>query len=611
MARGKYKARKQSRDASQLATDLARVRAELTQEEDKLTQARERAAADALLRQELAHATAARDLACAPVIEQITHDCEALQAARRELADANSSLGRHVQKSNEWLIRELGLETFSSILTGDRSYIRQGVDSDHLSAAAVTAIQRARGLRQREMVDFTAEQRRAISELAAASTGLTLPLGVTGDGDEQVWDTFSDMVGQDAAAATAFSWPLPWVDTTAAPEHPASAILGANGHDDRHSTVEPVREVPALAELGAGTAALRDATVEAGARTVIGAFTDTLQRGLALASRSQFGSPFTAGSVYPGPADAAVLHGMYAAAAAGEWGRHRTVTNGRAAVAAAAAVPFWLPPGHTIAYLDSEPLALDDIDEIRMPYAQTFINFAEPAQLPPLAAADLTSDPRLAEMDHTVAVSAKEARPNPRTLMLAGTDTLKKPLPGLWELIAARGARIEGVLLLADAHGRLDDQFAWCVAIPSTAAGGVLGRWVIPALRSKTHYGDLVANAAAVVAWADWHRPGQPRGAADETADDGRSRAASRAADLVRVLNVAVTTPKPAADGASAAPTGRTTAPHRRRGHWRRQHYGPARSQTKRIRIAPVLVNAGRRGSGRPQVYRLPAPGAL
>lgn len=150
MARGKYKARKQSRDASQLATDLARVRAELTQEEDKLTQARERAAADALLRQELAHATAARDLACAPVIEQITHDREALQAARRELADANSSLGRHVQKSSRWLIRELGLETFSSILTGDRSYIRQGVDSDHLSAAAgVTAIQRARGLRQR------------------------------------------------------------------------------------------------------------------------------------------------------------------------------------------------------------------------------------------------------------------------------------------------------------------------------------------------------------------------------------------------------------------------------------------------------------------------------
>jgi hypothetical protein len=50
---------------------------------------------------------------------------------------------------------------------------------------------------------------------------------------------------------------------------------------------------------------------------------------------------------------------------------------------------------------------------------------------------------------------------------------------------------------------------------------------------------------------------------------------------------------------------GRTVAPHVRRGHWRRQYYGPGRQLVKRIRIAPVLVNAVRSGIA-PRVYRLP-----
>jgi hypothetical protein len=49
-------------------------------------------------------------------------------------------------------------------------------------------------------------------------------------------------------------------------------------------------------------------------------------------------------------------------------------------------------------------------------------------------------------------------------------------------------------------------------------------------------------------------------------------------------------------------------SPHRRRGHWRRQHFGLGRTQTRRVRIAPVMVNAGRLGADRPQIYRLPEP---
>ena len=39
-------------------------------------------------------------------------------------------------------------------------------------------------------------------------------------------------------------------------------------------------------------------------------------------------------------------------------------------------------------------------------------------------------------------------------------------------------------------------------------------------------------------------------------------------------------------------PTGRTNAPHWRRGHWRQQPCGQGRSQRRQIYISPVLVNA-------------------
>lgn len=46
--------------------------------------------------------------------------------------------------------------------------------------------------------------------------------------------------------------------------------------------------------------------------------------------------------------------------------------------------------------------------------------------------------------------------------------------------------------------------------------------------------------------------------------------------------------------GESASASGKSIAPHWRRGHWRKQHYGPAKSLIKRIRIAPTIINAGK-----------------
>jgi hypothetical protein len=606
VAKGKYKTRKHNRDATQLDDDIARLRAELAIEQERLSEMRQRADLDAELRADLAEAIAARDAACAPQIQRIGTDRDVIRTATRDLVAANQPIRRHHDRVIEWAWREMGTELFYALLTGNRAFTYQGVVSTGLSSEATEAIQRARGVRHHKALDFTTDQKRALSVAAAAATGVALPDDVTGN-EGDAWDAYTEALAEDAAALIAFKNPIPWLDIAPQPEHPVSRALGANPHV-RTSAINAPNTVPTVVELSTGTAAMRDATVAAGATKVADAFTPALQQGVTLAGHSQIPSPVASSPIYPAPADAASLHAWYAAAATGAWGRHRNDADGRIAVAAAAAVPYWLPPGHTIAYLDSEPLAEDDFDDLRLPFAQVLVTFAEPARLPAIAPAPLPrDDPRMAWIDHLA--STKDGIDDPKDVIIAGTNNFASPFPTLWDAIATRGAYIEAVLLLGDAHGQLDDLFAWCIAIPAKTSAAVIGRWVIPASRSATSYAGIVANAAAVAAWADWHRPGHSRNIDPQGADahaDNAVGARGRPDDTVHVLNVTATTPAEATT--TGVPTGRTTAPHRRRGHWRRQHYGPGRAETRRIRIAPVMVNAGRLGTDRPQIYRLPHP---
>ncbi|MFG1930727.1 hypothetical protein ACGFK1_08715 [Mycobacterium sp. NPDC048908] len=606
MTKGKYKSRKQNRDASKLGEDLVRVRDQLVEEQRRLAEMRERAELDARLRADLAEAIAARDAVCAPQLQRIADDREVIRAVTRDRAAANRSIRRHSQKVTEWGLRELGAEYFYALVTGNRMRFLEGVYSTNLKGEAVETIQRARGLRTRPQLDFTAEQKKALTDVAAAAAGIALPDDVT-DVDDSAWDRYTEMVAADSAALIAFRTPVPWLDIAEDHEHSASRILGANPVTSAVTVTAP-ESVPTITELSTGSAAQRDAATAAGATKVADAFIETLQRNVFLAAESSIPSPVAGGPAYPAPADAASMQAWYAASAIGAWGRHRTEVNGRVAVASAAAVPFWLPPGHTIAYLDSEPLSGEDIEDLRMPFPQVLVTFAEPARLPAIDPSVLDGDPRMRWIDHLAATS--KVLPDGRDMFIGATNSFQAPLPTLWDAIASRGAHIEAVLLLADAHGHLDDLFAWCVAVPSAAAGRVLGRWVIPASRQATSYGNLVANAAAVAAWADWHRPGHSRSAEEQREEPAGSDAgaARKREDTVHVLNVTATTPVEEQPAVKGEPTGRTTAPHRRRGHWRRQHFGPGRTQTRRVRIAPVMVNAGRLGADRPQIYRLPAP---
>lgn len=608
MAKGKYRQRKDNRDATQLAADLAAARAECTRELARLAAVKARVDQDKRLRAELAAAIELRDRACAPQLGRIAADRVAVQKATRDLAVVCKSIDRHRLRVIEWAIKELGAELFLAVLTGDRAVIRSGVSSNGVSNSAAEVIQRARGLRTRAALDFTREQKIVLGQAAAAATGLQFPHDYADSDDEAAWTAFSDVVAADTAALIAFRAPLPWLDIAVQREHPVSRALGA-APDSLPPVVDAAATIVSIAEVSTGTAAVREGVAVCGATAVASAWSAALQEGVNRAASSQIPDMVSGAAAYPAPADAEALHAWYSLAAMGAWGRDRSVANGRIAVAAAAAVPFWLPAGHTIAYLDSEPLSEEDVEELRLPFAQVLVTFAEPARLPVIdSAAVPAGDGRLSWMDH--AVASNEGHPEPRSLILAGTNNFNDPLPGLWDVIAARGAHIEGVLLLGDGHGRLEDLFAWCVAVPSTAAGGALGRWVIPASRSSTVYGNLVVNAAAVAAWADWHRPGQCRDGGetqpvrDEKGVAGRNQVEGR----VHVLNVTATAVADEPLRGRGDVTGRTTAPHRRRGHWRRQHYGPARASTRRIRIAPVMVNAGRPGSERPQIYRLPAP---
>lgn len=606
MAKGKYKQRKDNRDATQLAQSLARVRAQLAEEQKGLEATQQRAELDARLRSELTAAIAARDAVCAPQLHRISADRDAIRAATRQLDAANRDLRRHWHKIADWGWEEFGPEAFYALLTGNRATLNDGVVATRLSTAKIEAIQRARGIRKDAPLGFTAEQKMALAKAMAHATGVVLPDDVA-DVDGPAWDAYMRTVEGDAAAMIAFKSPPPWLNIVTEDDHPVSRILGAHPRVGA-ITVEPPTPMPTVTELSTGSAALRDATVAAGAPTAAEALITTLQHNVTSACRSKISSLVAGSSAYPAPADAAALQAWYAVSAMGAWGRNRTVAHGRIAVAAAAAVPFWLPPGHTIAYLDSEPLSGEDIEDMRIPFAQVLVTFAEPARLPSIDSGVLHDDPRMRWIDHLA--GSNTGLPDSRDMMIASTDNFQSPIPTLWDAIAARGAHVEAVLLLADAHGRLDDLFGWCVAVPSDTAGASLGRWVIPASRNTTSYANLIANAAAVAAWADWHRPGHTRlpDEQEAIAEPGNGRAQKRPADTVHVLNVTATTPNDEQRSAKGEPTGRTTAPHRRRGHWRRQHFGPGRAQTRRVRIAPVMVNAGRLGADRPQIYRLPTP---
>jgi hypothetical protein len=326
--------------------------------------------------------------------------------------------------------------------------------------------------------------------------------------------------------------------------------------------------------------------------------------------------PFHAGPLHPRPGRAASLRHLYTMSALGTWSRAQeyggaTYLWGLMSVALTCATSFWMPAGQTWAFADSDPISDEDRGDLLLPFPQVFMAFAEPLEVGPTAEA--TPDQTVVLRAFDSAVTSLRDRSQEPVL----EDLLFKPgcIDHLGELSVAdvldvRGGRIEGVLLLADSMGRLEDTFAWCVSLPSGPAGSA-GRHIIPAALDATLHRPLVENFVAVAAWADWHEPDDatslPPGLSNKELEDLTGSASFRrdadrsGAGGVRVLNVrsSIRSSEPT-EG-----TGRRVVPHVRRGHWRRQRFGPGREQVRRIRIAPLIVNA-HRGSVGQRVYVIP-----
>jgi hypothetical protein len=268
---------------------------------------------------------------------------------------------------------------------------------------------------------------------------------------------------------------------------------------------------------------------------------------------------------------------------------------GEVAVGLAAATTFWMPAGQVSGYRDSEPIPAEDRARIRLAYPNVFLALGQPIVLPPSGSHSEIDTEVLEGMSQEV-ISAKPGSEHAWLLNNMGERTKVNVL----DLISAKGAQIEAVLLMGDHEGNPSGKLAWCLAVPGRL--GVLGRWVLPAHRDRTAYSTQVDALLAVAAWADWHTPADP---ATTTTTHRRSAALQHAAATgrVHILNASRT----AAVARSSTPTGRTVSAHIRRGHWRRPPFGPGRTQMRMVRIAPTIIGAGtlRRGA---LVYRLPEP---
>lgn len=253
-----------------------------------------------------------------------------------------------------------------------------------------------------------------------------------------------------------------------------------------------------------------------------------------------------------------------------------------------------MPPGQVHGYLDSEPITAEDRANLRMAYPNVLLALGKPIVLEPQACAP-NVDVEALEKANLTFLNGRDLTNARNWLLNTVTDV---NAINLLDLIAARGARVEAILLLADDEGVATGRFAWCLAVPGRT--GMLGRWVLPAHRDRTVYTEQIDNLMAVAAWADWHEPADP---AVATSTHNRSAALQRAAarGRVHVLNAARTSTA----AARTNQTGRSVTAHIRRGHWRRQPVGVGRSEIRRVRVSPAIIGAGNLAKAAP-VYRLP-----
>lgn len=277
-------------------------------------------------------------------------------------------------------------------------------------------------------------------------------------------------------------------------------------------------------------------------------------------------------------------------------------------LALATAIPFWMPPGETYAFANSEPLDDESIGGIELPFPDVLIVPAEPMRLEPTRR-DAVVESDLNRLDRALLrYAGKDDRSNWQIPSASGWQV------NLADALDVRGGVVEAILVRSNRSGGLADAFGWCVAIPHPDPRcGVLGRVVVPAFLSRSAHSDVVRQLAAAVAWADWRSPADiEKRTHGSIIDDSRFKDLERTgtAGGVHVLDATRTYSNTASDGMG---DGVKVAPHLRRAHWRRARIGTRSDwemhrSYRRTRIPPVVVNAGSVVPFSSQVYRLRPP---
>lgn len=582
MARGKHKRSKNSKDRAALENVIIQARAVLAREESLLESAKDKAARADAARAELRDSVAERDAACEPEIRRATNAREVAAHHLRELRETRRAVRHHWDRYVGEMIRKGGStvdvqERLLYATSGDpEARITMGKvrRTSGLTTAQIDALQHVRGERARSSAGFATDaQRERIAE------------------SEKIFSNCR-REGLHPVETLLSVHPYMFVDMSTLTEGAASTALGAVAGGGRRETTAEVDIPDTPAQVI--TAAERDGlAVSRDVHDILGKWSVSLADFYGrIEEETRVPRPDRIPE-FPTPPDAVALRGWYAAAGWGPWIRGEEIAgtdHRRVTVAAGTAVPYWLPPGHTVAYLDSEPLDGGDVDDIRLPYPSVFVSLADPITLPASRDAD---DPELVErltwLDEAArSMTMSDEAISERRLLSLATAGFNFPRLDVATVLDHWDLRIEGVILLGDDAGVLDDLFAWCVALTSPS-GNVLSRILVPAKMTSTEYRQQVLGLAAVVAWGDWHDP-QTMAAGTDTEAPGHGGDTDEADQFVKILNIK-DTQRRGADGAGRG-AGSSVSPHIRRGHWRRQRYGTGLSQVRRVRIAPTLVNA-------------------
>lgn len=599
MARGKHKKTKAAKDRAALEKAIVQARADLAREESLLDSARQEASRSESARLDLSLAVDERNAACATEIRRTGRALEDVSEALRGSAENHRLLAKGWDRYLGELFAASGgavevQELLLSIISGDpAAMVSSGIQKAGISAEAAEKIQMVRGERRRTGRRLTPEQQSRM---------------------EQVFGIYKakDEGEESAIAARMRALPRPLVDLATLSHGPTAVALGV---------VEdvPVRDQSKMAhpEIPSSpahvlTAAARDLLATSyGPEELLDRWSVPLiAQYRDVVPTTQITGPEVI-PAFPSPTDAVALRSWYAASGWGLWlrgeqdtGRHHR----RITVAAESSVAYWLPPGHTGAYLDSDPMPESDVEDLRLPYPSVFVSLADPIALKASGgSAEQGVTEHLAWLDEAARYMTAMKEGRERTLLSLATGGFNRPLLDIATVLRHWDLRIEGAVLLGDALGRMDDLFAWCVAIVGPG-GQILTRIMLPSSLSTTAYRQQVLSLAAVVAWGDWHEPrlavedpehGSHSGDGHPPVDSGQS--------TVRILNVKAARRQHEQNSGEAG-TGHSVAPHIRRGHWRRQRYGTGRSLIRRVRIAPTLVNAAN-GEMSARVYALPRVG--